>query len=109
MQSMEFTGGKGERDRAAEAGRAGGSPPERSHPPKHLDQDRDAIRARHYSRSTERAYVGWIRRYILFHGKHHPAMLGEAEVSTFLTHLATRRGVSAGTQNQALSALLFLY
>jgi len=68
-----------------------------------------AIRARHYSRSTEKAYVGWIRRYILFHGKRHPQELGEAEMVHYLSHLATEDRVSAATQNQALSALLFLY
>ena len=78
-------------------------------PPRLLDQVRATLRARHYSRRTETAYVGWIRRFILFHGKRHPLELGEAEVTSFLTSLATRRNVSASTQNQALSALLFLY
>jgi integron integrase len=78
-------------------------------PPRLLDQVRAAIRARHYSRRTETAYVGWIRRFILFHGKRHPLELGEAEVTGFLTSLATRGNVAASTQNQALSALLFLY
>ncbi|MCI0409376.1 MAG: integron integrase [Acidobacteria bacterium] len=63
----------------------------------------------HYSRRTEEAYVGWIRRFILFHGKRHPALLGEAEVTRFLSHLATEKRVASSTQNQALSALLFLY
>ena len=79
-----------------------------SHAPKLLDRVREAIRIRHYSRRTEEAYVLWIRRFIVFHGKRHPRDLGEAEVSAFLSSLATR-GVSASTQNQALSALLFLY
>ncbi|MCC6764916.1 MAG: integron integrase [Deltaproteobacteria bacterium] len=74
-----------------------------------LDQVRDAIRTRHYSRRTERAYVGWIRRFILFHGKRHPATMGAAEVSHFLSFLAVEAKVSASTQNQALAALLFLY
>lgn len=79
-------------------------------PPRRLlDQVHDAIRARHYSRRTERAYAGWIRRFVLFHGKRHPAEMGEPEVTAFLSHLATHRRVSASTQNQALSALLFLY
>ena len=76
--------------------------------PKLLDRVRQAIRLRHYSRRTENAYLSWIRRFIVFHGKRHPAELGEAEVSAFVTALA-ERGVSASTQNQALSAVLFLY
>ena len=74
-----------------------------------LDQVRDAIRVAHYSRRTEDAYVAWARRFILFHGKRHPAELGEREVAAFLSHLASARNVSASTQNQALGALLFLY
>jgi integron integrase len=78
-------------------------------PPRLLDRVRQVIRARHYSPRTEKAYVGWIRRFILFHGKRHPDELGEAEVTRFLSSLATDRHVSASTQNQALSAVLFLY
>jgi integron integrase len=74
-----------------------------------LDQVRHAIRVYHYSYRTEEAYIGWIRRYIHFHHKRHPAELGAAEVSAFLTMLAVERTVSASTQNQALAALLFLY
>jgi integron integrase len=70
---------------------------------------RAALRARHYSRRTEAAYVAWIRRYILFHDKRHPAEMGGPEVSKFLTALAVDGQVAASTQNQALSALLFLY
>jgi integron integrase len=70
---------------------------------------RDAIRARHYSRRTEEAYVHWIRRYIVFHKKVHPSTLGAPEITAFLTWLAVHQHVSASTQNQALSALLFLY
>ena len=77
--------------------------------PKLLDRVRQAIRVRHYSGRTERAYVVWIRRYIVYHGKEHPAHLGADHIAQFLTWLAVRRGVSASTQNQALSALLFLY
>jgi integron integrase len=77
--------------------------------PKLLDQVRFAIRLRHYSHRTEDAYAGWIRRFIIFHGKRHPKEMGEAEVETFLTFLATQKKVSASTQNQALAALLFLY
>ena len=70
---------------------------------------RDTIRARHYSRRTEEAYVYWIRRFIVFHGKKHPSAMGAAEIAAFLTWLAVRERVSASTQNQALSAVLFLY
>ena len=80
-----------------------------SSPPKLLDRVREAIRTRHYSRRTEEAYVYWIRRYIVFHQKAHPSTMGAAEISAFLTWLAVRQHVSASTQNQALSALLFLY
>jgi integron integrase len=74
-----------------------------------LDRVRDPLRTRHYSRRTEDAYVAWIRRYIIFHGKRHPAELGAPEVTRFLTSLAVDGRVAASTQNQALSALLFLY
>jgi len=77
--------------------------------PKLLERVRDAIRAKHYSRRTESAYVDWIRRYIVFHRKRHPSDMGASEIAAFLTWLATDRRVSASTQNQALSALLFLY
>ncbi|MHB8078795.1 MAG: integron integrase [Candidatus Krumholzibacteriia bacterium] len=84
------------------------SPP--TDPPRRLlDQVRDAIAARHYSRRTGRAYAGWIRRFVLYHGRRHPQEMGEPEVTAFLSHLATHGRVSASTQNQALSALLFLY
>lgn len=78
-------------------------------PPKLLDQVRLTLRRRHYSRRTEEAYLGWMRRYIAFHGLRHPRELGEAEITAFLTQLAVRDRVSASTQNQALNALLFLY
>jgi len=77
--------------------------------PRLLDTVRDALRLRHYSRRTERAYLGWIRRYIVFHAKRHPAEMGATEVSRFLSSLAVEGRVSASTQNQALAALLFLY
>jgi integron integrase len=77
--------------------------------PRLLDQVRAAIRVHGYSRRTEKAYVAWIRRFVRFHGVRHPRELGETEVSAFLTHLAVERNVSASTQNQALSAILFLY
>jgi integron integrase len=74
-----------------------------------VDRLREAIRSRHYSRRTEKAYWYWIRYFIFFHGKRHPAEMGAAEVTVFLSWLATERNVAAATQNQALSALLFLY
>jgi integron integrase len=86
-----------------ETGQAG--PPK----PRLLDRVRAALRARHYSRRTEDTYVAWIRRYVLFHGKRHPADMGASEITGFLTALAVDGRVAASTQNQALSALLFLY
>ena len=83
--------------------------PSESTPPKLLDQVRDKIRVKHYSIRTEKQYLQWIKRFIFFHGKQHPRDLGAAEVESFLSHLATEGNVSASTQNQALSALLFLY
>ncbi len=80
-----------------------------SSPPRLLDQVRSAIRVRHYSLRTETAYLQWIKRYILFHGKRHPVEMGEPEVTKFLSWLATERKVAPSTQNQALSAILFLY
>ena len=85
-----------------------------SHPaaaskPKLLEQVRMFMRARRYSLRTEQAYLDWIRRFILFHGKRHPRELGEREITDFLTNLAAQHHVAASTQNQALSALLFLY
>ena len=77
--------------------------------PRLIDRLRGAIRARHYSPRTEKSYVSWVLRFIRFHEKQHPALLGGPEVTAFLTHLAVERHVSASTQNQALSALLFLY
>jgi integron integrase len=77
--------------------------------PKLLELVRRALRLRHYSPRTERAYCAWIRRFIVFHGTRHPSVLGATEVQQFLDHLACERGVSAGTQNQALAALVFLY
>ena len=74
-----------------------------------LDRVRDAIRVKHYSIRTEQAYVSWIKRYIYFHDVRHPAEMGAPEVEAFLTHLAVNENVAASTQNQALSALLFLY
>ncbi len=81
----------------------------RSQKPRLLDEVRRRLRAQHLSRSTEKTYVGWIRRYILFHGKRHPKEMAELEINAFLTHLAVDRHVSASTQTQALCALVFLY
>lgn len=78
-------------------------------PPKLLDQLRERIRLKHYSIRTEQSYVQWVKRYIIFHGKRHPADMGKAELESFLTSLAVERNVSASTQTQALPALLFLY
>ena len=72
--------------------------------PRLLDRVRLAIRARHYSRRTEKAYVDWIKRYIFFHSKRHPIGMGAAKVTEFLTHLAVQGKVAASTQNQALSS-----
>src|SRR5215468_6079381 len=77
--------------------------------PRLLDRVRAAARLRHLSRRTEKAYVAWIRRFILFHGKRHPADMGPGQVTQFLSMLATEGRVSASTQNQALASILFLY
>ena len=77
--------------------------------PRLLDQVRTAIRVKHFSLSTERAYVGWVRRFILFHRKRHPKDMGEDEIRQFISHLAVDARISASTQTVALSALLFLY
>lgn len=74
-----------------------------------LDQVRDQIRTLHYSIRTEEAYINWVRQFILFHKKRHPSQMGAGEISRFLSYLARERNISASTQNQALSALLFLY
>jgi integron integrase len=89
----------------------GATMPEHASPnsPRLLDRVRDAIRRRHYSYRTEQTYVHWIKRYIWFSDRRHPAEMGAAEVTAFLSHLARERGVAAATQNQALLALLFLY
>ena len=85
------------------------APPAYERQPRLLDRVRAAIRARHYSRRTENAYVAWVPRYVLFHGRRHPREMGAPEVSRFLSSLAVDAGVSASTQNQALGALLFIY
>jgi hypothetical protein len=74
-----------------------------------LDRVRDRIRLKHYSLRTEQAYCDWIKRFLIFHGKRHPSGLGAAEMEAFLTALAVQGRVAASTQNQAKSALLFLY
>ena len=78
-------------------------------PPKLLDRLRQTLRTKHYAYRTEQAYVGWVRRFILFHDKRHPQEMGGAEIERFLTHLAVEGHVSASTQTQALCAILFLY
>lgn len=90
-------------------GTAAVSPPASPPKPKLLDQVRQAIRTRHYSYRTEKAYVHWIKRFISFHNKRHPWEMAEAEIAQFLSALASESHVSASTQNQALNALLFLY
>jgi len=74
-----------------------------------ITQLREAIRIRHYSIRTEKAYVDWVKRYLRFHNMKHPSSMGAAEVTRFLTYLAVERSVAAATQNQALNALVFLY
>src|SRR5271167_856049 len=85
------------------------STPSDKQPKRLVEQVREAIRSRHYSRRTEESYWYWIRFFIFFHKKRHPNDMGAAEVTEFLSWLATERNVAAATQNQALSALLFLY
>ncbi|MFL5805504.1 MAG: phage integrase N-terminal SAM-like domain-containing protein [Roseiflexaceae bacterium] len=77
--------------------------------PRPLDQVRGVLRSKHYSRRTEQSYVGWITRYVRFHQLRHPREVGATDIAAFLTHLAVDRAVAAATQNQARSALLFLY
>jgi integron integrase len=84
-------------------------PPSNPQSKKLLEQVRDCLRLKHYSYRTEETYVTWIKRFILFHQKRHPRDMGAAEIETFLTHLAVERNVAVATQNQALSAVLFLY
>lgn len=74
-----------------------------------LDQVRSAVRMRHYSLGTEKSYIQWIKRFIYFHGKRHPAEMGEPEITAFLSDLAAQKNVAASTQNQALCAIVFLY
>jgi len=96
-------------------GKANSQPPRQDAPtaspraPKLMDQLHEAFRSRHYSRRTEQAYCYWVKRFIYFHNIRHPAEMAEPEINAFLTHLAVKEKVSASTQNQALSALLFLY
>ncbi len=79
------------------------------HQLKLLDCLSQALRSRHYSKRTETTYVMWVKRFIYFHNVRHPAEMAESEINAFLTHLAVEKHVSTSTQNQALSALLFLY
>jgi site-specific recombinase XerD len=89
--------------------RSGASRVGASEKPKLLDQVRQAIRTRHYSPKTEESYVHWIKRFIFFQNKRHPAEMAEPEIARFLSTLASESKVSGSTQNQALNALLFLY
>ena len=80
-----------------------------SRKPRLLDALRQEVRKRHYSYRTEKQYVAWARRFILFHGRRHPAELSAQDIEAYLSHLATERNVAAATQAQALAAILFLY
>ena len=82
--------------------------PEGRTPSPFLERVRTAIRVRHYRRRTEKTYLFWARRFILFHGKRHPAKMGEREVGAFLSHLAVNENVAASTQNQALNAIVIM-
>ena len=84
-------------------------PSQAARPPKLLDRLREALRSRHYSRRTEESYCYWAKRFIFFHHVRHPVEMAEPEINAFLTYLAVKEKVSASTQTQALSALLFLY
>ncbi len=86
-----------------------GTAPETTQSKKLMEQVSDALRTKHYSYRTEQTYMDWIKRYILFHNKRHPKDMGEEEIRQFIVHLATERKVAASTQNQATSAILFLY
>ncbi len=91
------------------AARPSPASPAQGRQPKLLDRLREALRSRHYRRRTEQSYCQWVKRFIFFHHVRHPAEMAEPEINAFLTHLAIKENVSASTQNQALSALLFLY
>ena len=78
-------------------------------PKKLLEELREQLRTRHYALRTETTYISWVRKYILFHNKRHPKNMGPKEINAFLTHLAIEKNVASTTQNQALSAILFLY
>lgn len=103
--SRQEGGGPVDADKTGDGPAIESAPP----PPRLLDQVRERIRTRHYSLRTEKAYVDWIKRFILHHGKRHPRDMGGVEVEAFLSSLAVERHVAASTQNQALAALLFLY
>jgi integron integrase len=84
-------------------------PSQQPQQPRLLDQVRNVLRTKHYSYSTEKTYIYWIRQFIFFHNKQHPDILNEAHINTYLSHLAVKEHVSASTQNQALCAIVFLY
>ena len=83
--------------------------PANPHTKKLLEEFREQLRTRHYALRTENTYISWVRKYILFHNKRHPKNMGPKEINAFLTHLALEKNVASSTQNQALSAILFLY
>ena len=83
--------------------------PKLDQPPKLLNEVRTRLRAKHYSYNTEKTYYDWINRFIIYHDQRHPNTMGAVEIQAFLNHLAVTANLSAATQNQALSALLFLY
>jgi integron integrase len=101
------TGGTGRSGERADDGRTPTAPEARLE--SLLQRTRHALRARHYSVHTEKAYLAWVRRFVAFHGGRSPELLGTPEVRAFIAHLGSRASVSAATQNQALSAILFLY
>ena len=92
-----------------EAAQQNATPHGQAQQPRLMDRVRESLRVHHYALSTERSYCHWIKRYIIHHGKRHPAEMGAAEVEQFLSHLATSENVSAKTQNQAMHAVLYLY
>ncbi len=109
ISSTESRGATLPRQEPPGSGGAASVPSSPGRQPKLLDRLRDALRSRHYSRRTEQSYCQWAKRFIFFHNVRHPAEMAEPEINAFLTHLALKEQVSAPTQTQALSALLFLY
>jgi integron integrase len=108
-QSIESTNRRRTPEQAHCSGQRAPRSAQPARPPKLLEQLRQALRSRHYSRKTEQSYCHWVKRFVRFHNLRHPSKLGESEINAFLSHLALKRKVSASTQTQALSAILFLY